>query len=225
MYVGITRAQRSLHLSYCEKRKQGREVIPCEPSRFIAEMGKRGPALFRRQERKRRRTRPPTPSAFRRSRRCSAKRKPPCRWQSAAPRPPCRRLSARRRHRWRGRPCRPSYRPWLRRAACRRTGPPQRLGQFQCCHRLNADCGLITVAVLTLPLPSMRKRPDDDDQNDCDDDGDDQDRPRRVLLLSHAKSLMESGLKRELYRRLHAQKCRGGLPRAKRLSFAPCTRP
>ena len=40
MYVGITRAQRSLHISYCEKRKQARELIPCEPSRFIAEMGK-----------------------------------------------------------------------------------------------------------------------------------------------------------------------------------------
>jgi ATP-dependent DNA helicase Rep len=40
MYVGITRAQRSLHLSYSEKRKQGREVVSCEPSRFIAEMGK-----------------------------------------------------------------------------------------------------------------------------------------------------------------------------------------
>ena len=40
MYVGITRAQRSLHISYSEKRKQGRELIPCEPSRFIAEMGK-----------------------------------------------------------------------------------------------------------------------------------------------------------------------------------------
>ena len=40
MYVGITRAQRSLHVSYSEKRKQGRELIPCEPSRFIAEMGK-----------------------------------------------------------------------------------------------------------------------------------------------------------------------------------------
>ena len=39
MYVGITRAQRSLHISYCEKRKQAREMIPCEPSRFIAEMG------------------------------------------------------------------------------------------------------------------------------------------------------------------------------------------
>ena len=40
MYVGITRAQRSLHLSYCERRKQGREFLPCEPSRFIDEMGK-----------------------------------------------------------------------------------------------------------------------------------------------------------------------------------------
>ncbi len=40
MYVGITRAQYSLHISYCEKRKQARELIPAEPSRFIAEMGK-----------------------------------------------------------------------------------------------------------------------------------------------------------------------------------------
>jgi len=40
MYVGITRAQRSLHISYSEKRKQGRELIPCEPSRFIDEMGR-----------------------------------------------------------------------------------------------------------------------------------------------------------------------------------------
>ena len=40
MYVGITRARRSLHVSYCERRKQARELIPCEPSRFIAEMGK-----------------------------------------------------------------------------------------------------------------------------------------------------------------------------------------
>ncbi len=40
MYVGITRAQRSLHITYCEKRKQARELIPCEPSRFIDEMGK-----------------------------------------------------------------------------------------------------------------------------------------------------------------------------------------
>jgi len=40
MYVGITRAQHSLHISYSEKRKQEREFIPSEPSRFIAEMGK-----------------------------------------------------------------------------------------------------------------------------------------------------------------------------------------
>jgi ATP-dependent DNA helicase Rep len=40
MYVGITRARRSLHVSYCERRKQAREFIPSEPSRFIAEMGK-----------------------------------------------------------------------------------------------------------------------------------------------------------------------------------------
>ncbi|MDR0775366.1 MAG: UvrD-helicase domain-containing protein [Azonexus sp.] len=39
MYVGITRAQLSLRVSYCERRKQMRELIPCEPSRFIAEMG------------------------------------------------------------------------------------------------------------------------------------------------------------------------------------------
>ncbi len=39
MYVGITRAERSLHLSYCERRKQGKEWRQCEPSRFIAEMG------------------------------------------------------------------------------------------------------------------------------------------------------------------------------------------
>jgi len=39
MYVGITRARQTLHLSWCEKRKQGREYYPCEPSRFIAEMG------------------------------------------------------------------------------------------------------------------------------------------------------------------------------------------
>lgn len=39
MYVGITRARHSLHLSYCERRKLGKEVRECEPSRFIAEMG------------------------------------------------------------------------------------------------------------------------------------------------------------------------------------------
>ena len=39
MYVGITRAQRSLNLTWCERRKSGKEFRACEPSRFIAEMG------------------------------------------------------------------------------------------------------------------------------------------------------------------------------------------
>ena len=39
MYVGITRAQLSLTVTFCEKRKQGREITAREPSRFIAEMG------------------------------------------------------------------------------------------------------------------------------------------------------------------------------------------
>jgi ATP-dependent DNA helicase Rep len=38
MYVGITRAQRSLTLSWCKKRKRARESVPCEISRFIKEM-------------------------------------------------------------------------------------------------------------------------------------------------------------------------------------------
>ncbi len=39
MYVGITRAQRTLRISWCRKRRRGREDVICEPSRFIAEMG------------------------------------------------------------------------------------------------------------------------------------------------------------------------------------------
>jgi ATP-dependent DNA helicase Rep len=39
MYVGVTRAKLSLHLSYCERRRTGKEVRACEPSRFIAELG------------------------------------------------------------------------------------------------------------------------------------------------------------------------------------------
>jgi ATP-dependent DNA helicase Rep len=39
MYVGITRAQRSLAVSWTRKRKKGREMIVAQPSRFIAEMG------------------------------------------------------------------------------------------------------------------------------------------------------------------------------------------
>ena len=39
MYVGITRAQRSLAVSWTKRRKKGREMIAAQPSRFIAEMG------------------------------------------------------------------------------------------------------------------------------------------------------------------------------------------
>jgi ATP-dependent DNA helicase Rep len=38
MYVGITRAQRSLHITWCKKRKRARDTIQCEVSRFIKEM-------------------------------------------------------------------------------------------------------------------------------------------------------------------------------------------
>jgi ATP-dependent DNA helicase Rep len=38
MYVGITRAQASLAVSWTRKRKKGREMITAQPSRFIAEM-------------------------------------------------------------------------------------------------------------------------------------------------------------------------------------------
>ena len=38
MYVAITRAQRSLTLSYCKRRKRAGELQSCEPSRFIAEI-------------------------------------------------------------------------------------------------------------------------------------------------------------------------------------------
>jgi len=39
MYVGITRAQRSLAVSWTRKRKKGREMVQAQPSRFIEEMG------------------------------------------------------------------------------------------------------------------------------------------------------------------------------------------
>lgn len=39
MYVGLTRAQASLTISWCERRKQGKTWMLREPSRFIAEMG------------------------------------------------------------------------------------------------------------------------------------------------------------------------------------------
>jgi ATP-dependent DNA helicase Rep len=38
MYVGITRAQMSLNISWCARRKQGREIVERNISRFIAEM-------------------------------------------------------------------------------------------------------------------------------------------------------------------------------------------
>ncbi|HEY8119541.1 MAG TPA: UvrD-helicase domain-containing protein [Methylophilaceae bacterium] len=38
MYVGITRAQKSLNISWCKKRKSAGETKNCEPSRFIAEL-------------------------------------------------------------------------------------------------------------------------------------------------------------------------------------------
>lgn len=38
MYVGITRAQRTLAVSWPRKKKKGREMVAAQPSRFIAEM-------------------------------------------------------------------------------------------------------------------------------------------------------------------------------------------
>jgi len=38
MYVGITRAQRTLSVSWMRKRKKGRDLVAAQPSRFIAEM-------------------------------------------------------------------------------------------------------------------------------------------------------------------------------------------
>jgi ATP-dependent DNA helicase Rep len=39
MYVGITRARRSLAVSWTKRRKKGREMVSTLPSRFIKEMG------------------------------------------------------------------------------------------------------------------------------------------------------------------------------------------
>jgi len=38
MYVGLTRAQQTLHLSYCGVRRRAGEKIACVPSRFLAEL-------------------------------------------------------------------------------------------------------------------------------------------------------------------------------------------
>lgn len=40
MYVGITRAQKSLNISWCRKRKRAGETEACEPSRFLEELPK-----------------------------------------------------------------------------------------------------------------------------------------------------------------------------------------
>ncbi|QID16386.1 UvrD-helicase domain-containing protein [Nitrogeniibacter mangrovi] len=49
MYVGITRAQRSLTITWCERRKAGADVRVCEASRFIGEMGE-GIAMARKDD-------------------------------------------------------------------------------------------------------------------------------------------------------------------------------
>ena len=38
MYVGITRAERSLQISNCNRRKRGKDWQACEPNRFLEEM-------------------------------------------------------------------------------------------------------------------------------------------------------------------------------------------
>ncbi|MFN4327578.1 MAG: UvrD-helicase domain-containing protein [Limnobacter sp.] len=38
MYVGVTRAQRSLNITWCRKRRKAREMVSCFPSRFIKEL-------------------------------------------------------------------------------------------------------------------------------------------------------------------------------------------
>ena len=38
MYVAITRAKRSLTLSWCRQRRRARSLVECQPSRFIGEM-------------------------------------------------------------------------------------------------------------------------------------------------------------------------------------------
>ncbi len=40
MYVGITRAQKTLNISWCKKRKRAGEMQICDPSRFISELPK-----------------------------------------------------------------------------------------------------------------------------------------------------------------------------------------
>jgi ATP-dependent DNA helicase Rep len=37
-YVGITRAQKSLHLSFCRRRRRAGAAVDCQPSRFLSEL-------------------------------------------------------------------------------------------------------------------------------------------------------------------------------------------
>lgn len=39
VYVGVTRAQKSLSISWCRKRRRARAHQTCDPSRFISELG------------------------------------------------------------------------------------------------------------------------------------------------------------------------------------------
>jgi ATP-dependent DNA helicase Rep len=60
-YVGITRAQRTLTISFAEKRKRFGEIIACAPSRFLAELpeadlkweGRQGDSLSREEKQER----------------------------------------------------------------------------------------------------------------------------------------------------------------------------
>lgn len=47
MYVGITRAQMSLCISWCARRKQGKEIVERTLSRFIDEMDDGGDDIRR----------------------------------------------------------------------------------------------------------------------------------------------------------------------------------
>jgi len=43
MYVGVTRAQHDLTITYCESRAKFGRLVPCHPSRFLFEMKEKTP--------------------------------------------------------------------------------------------------------------------------------------------------------------------------------------
>jgi superfamily I DNA/RNA helicase len=43
MYVGVTRAQHELSISYCAARAKFGKLVPCHPSRFLFEMKEKTP--------------------------------------------------------------------------------------------------------------------------------------------------------------------------------------